>query len=90
MKPGDRRVFFVAMIFFLIIILASVLFSYTEDLNVTDSLYFNVITATTIGYGDIVPTTDSSKWFSIFYSMFVVIMFFLMVDAVANRQSRNK
>ncbi len=32
-----------------------------------DSLYFSVTTLTTIGYGDLHPTNDVSKIFTIFY-----------------------
>lgn len=32
-----------------------------------DSLYFSVITLTTIGYGDFSPATEAGKLFTIFY-----------------------
>lgn len=32
-----------------------------------DSLYFSVIAVTTVGFGDITPSTDASKLFTIFY-----------------------
>ena len=36
-------------------------------LSWVDAFYFCTITLTTIGYGDIVPTTDVEKIFTIFY-----------------------
>jgi voltage-gated potassium channel Kch len=32
-----------------------------------ESLYFSVITLTTVGYGDLHPTTDASRLFTVFY-----------------------
>lgn len=38
-----------------------------EKWSIVDALYFTVITLTTIGYGDLHPTTDVSKIFTIFF-----------------------
>ena len=38
-----------------------------EDLSWLDSIYFTVVTLTTVGYGDIHPTTGAGKVFTIFY-----------------------
>ncbi|KAL9187175.1 hypothetical protein ACHAXT_010895 [Thalassiosira profunda] len=39
-----------------------------ERWPVVDSLYFSVVTFTTVGYGDLVPTTEAGRLFTIFYS----------------------
>ena len=39
-----------------------------EQWPIIDSLYFSVVTFTTVGYGDLCPSTDAGKLFTIFYS----------------------
>ena len=45
-------------------------FQTTEPWTVIDCLYFGVVTITTVGYGDLVPTTDFSKSMTIFFAVF--------------------
>lgn len=45
----------------------AIFYHYIEDMTWLNAFYFCVITLTTIGYGDIVPTTNPGKLFTIFY-----------------------
>lgn len=58
----------------------TVFYHEVEKLKWLDSLYFSVITLTTVGYGDIVPTTDAAKIFTIFY----VLIGISLIAGVAN------
>ncbi len=47
-----------------------------------DSTYFLVITATTIGYGDIVPVTNVGKIVTIFYSFLGIATAFYAISLI--------
>jgi voltage-gated potassium channel len=45
----------------------TVVYSVLEGWTLLDSLYFSVVTLATVGYGDLSPTTDVAKLFTIGY-----------------------
>ncbi|SCZ97568.1 BZ3500_MvSof-1268-A1-R1_Chr4-3g07254 [Microbotryum saponariae] len=49
--------------------LGSLVFSFMEDFSYIDSLYFTIVTITSVGFGDLVPTTVGAKIFSFFYDL---------------------
>ncbi len=58
------------LFFFILIILisAAIFYNTVEHWSIIDALYFSVMTMSTVGYGDLVPTTDASKIFTIIFS----------------------
>ncbi len=58
------------LFFFILILLISstIFYSNVENWTVIDALYFSVMTMSTVGYGDLTPTTDISKIFTIVYT----------------------
>ncbi len=63
----------------------SVFYHYALNLKWLDAFYFSTITLTTVGYGDIVPTTDEAKLFTIFY----VIVGIGIIASFANLMLKN-
>ena len=54
-----------------------------EGWSLLDSFYFSSITLTTVGYGDLAPTTAAGKLFTVFYVFAGVGIIIAFVDAVA-------
>ena len=46
---------------------ATIVYHYVEDWSWVDSFYFSAVAVTTVGFGDLTPSTDVSKLFTILY-----------------------
>jgi len=71
-----------------VLILGSIVYHYLEGWNWLDSLYFSVITLTTVGYGDFAPQTDGGKIFTIIYIIVGIGIILSFVDSVYNHFSQ--
>ena len=77
-KPEYRATF----IWLLGLLLLGMVFYHTEEgWSWLDSLYFSVITLSTVGYGDLNPTTAVSKLFTIVY-IFLGISIFISFASI--------
>ena len=45
----------------------TVVYRLLEDWSWVDSLYFSTVAVTTVGFGDLTPSTDASKLFTVLY-----------------------
>ena len=57
-----------------------------EGWSLIDSLYFSVATATTVGYGDVVPSHEASKIFTIFYMITAVSLALYNVALISQKR----
>ncbi len=68
----DKEFRFLFIFILLLLIGANVFYTQVENWSIIDSLYFAVMTMATIGYGDLIPTSDLSKLFTIVYSFLAI------------------
>jgi hypothetical protein len=47
--------------------IGTVAYRFLEDWSWVDALYFSTVAVTTVGFGDLTPSTDGSKLFTVFY-----------------------
>ena len=63
---------------------------HVEGWSVIDSLYFSIMTMSTIGYGDLVPTTDFSKLFTIIFAILSIGVFVAVVSKLVQITLQHK
>ena len=91
-RDGLKEPEFRALFFTVLVVLGSGAWFYhwAEGWSWLDSLYFTVVTLTTIGYGDLHPTTPTSKIFTIvfiFIGLGIISSFIVLLAERANRST---
>lgn len=83
---------FQALFFLVVMTLLSGTFFYrqVEGWSLLDSFYFSVITLTTVGYGDLAPTTGVSKVFTIVYLFVGIGIILAFINAVSKRSLESR
>ena len=65
-------------------------YRFVEDWSWVDSLYFTVVTLTTVGYGDLHPTTTPSKLFTVALILIGVGAILGFLDFVVKRTAERR
>jgi len=73
-----------------ILLLGTITYHYLEGWSWLDSLYFSIITLTTIGYGDFSPQTTPGKLFTILYILIGIGIILGFIDTVYKHYKTNK
>lgn len=73
-----------------LVLVGTIFYWYFEDWTVVEALYFSVVTLTTIGYGDLAPTSSGSQIFTIVYILIGLGVFVALLTSVAQQFLRQK
>ncbi|MCF7917499.1 potassium channel family protein [Candidatus Gracilibacteria bacterium] len=71
------------------LILGTVFYHLTEKWSWIDSFYFSVMTLTTVGYGDLAPTTNFTKIMTVVYIFSGLGILFSFVNAIGEERINN-
>ena len=72
----------------LLLAAGTLLFMIIEDFSPIDSFYFSFITLSTIGYGDLSPSTDLGKLVTVVYGIAGLGVIAALVSAIASQRKR--
>ncbi|MFH1916590.1 MAG: potassium channel family protein [Nanoarchaeota archaeon] len=81
-QKAKLRIAILSLIF--VLIGNTFLFHHLEHWSYVDSFYFAGITMTTIGYGDLAPTTDITKIIVVIDALFSVGIFFYAISIITD------
>ena len=88
-KVRSTDVILIVGLFMLIYFVGIFVFHIVEGWSFLDSAYFVTATVTTIGYGDIVPKTDTGKLLTIVFAWLGVSTAFYLIFKISEWRKRN-
>lgn len=77
-----RRFFVTTLILITLVLFGAMVYSFLEGWSYFNSLYFTIITITTIGYGDMYPITTLGKVFTMIFPFVGIGMGFYFLTEV--------
>ena len=85
MKRRHRILVLAGVAIGLLLVAGTFYFSWAEGWSIVDSLYFSSATITTLGYGDFVPTSDTTKLVATVYSLISIPTAFIAFGIIAEK-----
>ena len=77
-----RHIWLLMVILLVVTLLAALAISRVEGIDIGSSIYFAFVTALTIGYGDIAPTTTPGRILSILIGMVGMFILAIIVGVI--------
>lgn len=87
LRDPEFRTLFIVLL--LMLTSGTIFYSTVEGWSAIDSIYFSVITLTTVGYGDLHPTEPISKIFTILYICMGVGLIMTFINTLAKHNLRH-
>ncbi len=69
---------------------ATAFYHFEEGWSWVDSFYFSSVAATTVGFGDLTPTSDTSKLVTVFYIFAGISLIGVVLNERLNRRARRR
>ncbi len=86
-KEQPQKEFYVLPILTILLLTGGMFFyNWAEGWSYLDSLYFSVISLTTIGYGDLAPITNIGKVFTMVYILIGIGIIFSFINAILKKR----
>lgn len=73
-----------------LVALATIAYRLLEDWSWVDSIYFSVVAVTTVGFGDLSPSNDASKLFTVLYVLGGISIFAAYLNARLEKKAHQK
>jgi hypothetical protein len=86
-KELKISILFLSLVIAVVLLMGMTLFSWVEGWSLIDAFYFVTMTATTVGYGDLVPTHTLSKIMTILYSLSIVPLVLYVFSLIAKYET---
>jgi len=78
-----KRIYYAFLIVVVLLGTGTIYYSYAEGWSYIDSFYFSTMTLTTIGFGDLAPTSPAAKIFTSIYALLGIgIMLYILSTVI--------
>ena len=73
-----------------VLFIGTIAYHFIEGWSIVDSLYFSVVTLTTVGFGDFAPQTDGGKLFTVLYIIMGIGVILTFINTLQNHYKESR